>query len=113
MDLIISRIAALGVPGLILLVVMGLTGWAGAAAITTALAVLGGPFGMLGGIATLGILSLISKGIADYGFEQLVLGVIDNLEQQGMSRRQIAIEVSKYPISREMKLKIKDYLNRI
>jgi len=40
MDSIASKIAALGVPGLILLVVMAFTGWAGAAALTTALAAL-------------------------------------------------------------------------
>ncbi|MFM6039787.1 MAG: hypothetical protein ACKPBB_18935 [Sphaerospermopsis kisseleviana] len=49
MDKIVDKIAALGVPGLVLVVAMAFTGWAGAAAITTGLAVLGGPFGMLGG----------------------------------------------------------------
>lgn len=71
MDQLVDKIAELGVPGLVLLVAMAVTGWAGAAALTTALAVLGGPFGMLGGIALLGILGLIAKGLSDYGFEAI------------------------------------------
>lgn len=46
MDQIVDKIAALGVPGLVLLVAMAFTGWAGAAALTTALAALGGSLGM-------------------------------------------------------------------
>jgi hypothetical protein len=55
LDTVASKIAALGVPGLVLVVAMAFTGFAGAAAITAALAMLGGPLGMLGGIAVLGI----------------------------------------------------------
>ncbi len=106
MDQLIDKIAALGVPGLVLVVAMGVTGWAGAAALTTALAMLGGPFGMLGGIAVLGLLGLISKGLSDYGFE----ATVDELRKQGKSKADIDREVDSYPISRDLKLKIKDYL---
>lgn len=44
MDKIVSKIVALGVPGLVLLLAIGATGYAGAAAITTALCAIG-PFG--------------------------------------------------------------------
>ena len=50
MDELINKLAGFGVAGLVLVVVMGVSGFAGAAAITTALAALGGPFGMLGGL---------------------------------------------------------------
>jgi hypothetical protein len=113
MDQIVDKIAALGVPGIVLLVAMFATGWAGAAAITTALAILGGPFGMLGGIAVLGILGLISKGLTDYGFEALFKGVVEELRKKGKSRSDIEREISAYPISRELKLKINDYLQSI
>ena len=86
MDQIVDKIAALGVPGLVLLVAMAVTGWTGAAAITAGLAILGSPFGMLGGIAVLGILGLMSKGIAEYGFEKIFEGVIDKLRKQGKSK---------------------------
>ena len=71
MDKIIDKIAAFGVPGLILLVTMHLVGFAGAAAVTTALAALGCPVGMLGGIAMLGLLGLMAKAISDFGFEHI------------------------------------------
>lgn len=54
LDQVVAKIAALGVPGLVLLIAMTATGYTGAAALTTALVSLG-PGGMLGGIATLGI----------------------------------------------------------
>ena len=79
MDKVIDKIAALGVPDLVLVVAMALTGFAGAAAITTRLAALGGPFGMLGGIALLVILALVSKALAQYGFEAIFKGVLNRL----------------------------------
>jgi hypothetical protein len=113
MDKIVDKIAALGVPGLVLLVAMGVSGWAGAAAITTALAMLGGPFGMLGGIAVLGILTLISQAIAEYGFEKLFQAVIDELLKKGKSKIEIGREVMSYPISKQLKIKIVDYLREL
>lgn len=113
MDRVVDKIAALGTPGLVLVAAMGLTGWAGAAALTTALAALGGPFGMLGGIALLGILSLIAKAISDHGFEQLFISIVNRLVEEGKSKQEIEKEISSYPISRELKLKVKDYLRRL
>ena len=52
MDRIANKIAGLGVPGIMLMVAISMTGLSGAAAITAALALLG-PGGMLGGIAFL------------------------------------------------------------
>lgn len=113
MDKLVDKIAALGVPGLILLVVMSISGWAGAAAITTALSFLGGPFGMLGGIAVLGILGLISKGLSDFGFEAIFKTTVEELRRRGSSRADIEGEIESYPISRDLKLKIKDYLQTL
>jgi uncharacterized membrane protein len=112
-DQIVDKIAALGVPGLVLLVAMAVTGWAGAAAITAALAMLGGPFGMLGGIAVLGILALIAQGLAKYGFEAIFRAVVDKLRQKGKSKSDIEKEIDSYPISRDLKLTIKDYLQKL
>ena len=50
MDEFVRKAAAMGLPAVMLLVIMGTTGLFGAAAITTALAALGGPAGMLGGM---------------------------------------------------------------
>lgn len=113
MDQIANKIAALGVPGLILLVVMSISGWAGAAALTASLAFLGGPFGMLGGIAILGVLGLISKGLADFGFEAIFKATVKRLRSDGKSIKDIEKEINSYPISRELKLKIIDYLRSL
>lgn len=69
MDEVVKKVAALGLPGVILVITMATTGFAGAAAITTALATLGGPAGMLGGIAVLGITGLIADTLTKYGLE--------------------------------------------
>ena len=50
-DKVAEKIAALGIPGLVLLVAMAGSGFSGRAAIVVALATLGGPLGMLGGIS--------------------------------------------------------------
>ena len=61
MDQIIKKIAALGVPGLVFMVAIELTGLAGAAALTTALAALG-PGGIVGGVMTLCVLGVVADG---------------------------------------------------
>lgn len=75
MDELIKKIAALGLPGIVLLVTMATTGLTGAAAITAALAFLGGPAGMLGGIGVLGLTGLMTDALAKVGLEDLLTGV--------------------------------------
>lgn len=109
MDKVIETIAALGVPGLVLVVAMSATGFAGAAAFTTALAALG-PGGMLGGVALLGATALISGAIAKYGFQAIFRGVLKKLMEKGMSKSDIIEKIDSYPISKELKLKLKEYI---
>lgn len=110
MDKVIDKIVALGVPGLVLLVALNVVGFAGAAAITTALAVLGGPIGMLGGIALLGVLGLIAKAISDYGFERIYRGVVIRMKEQGYTLEQILRKIDGLLISRDLKAKLKDFI---
>ncbi len=110
-DSIADKIAALGVPGLVLVVTMALTGYAGAAALTTALAALGGPFGMLGGIALLGLLALIAKALAEVGFEALFRAVLNRLRAKGLTIPQISEAVDGYWfVSARLRDKLKRYL---
>lgn len=113
MDRIVDKIVALGVPGLVLLVAMAASGWAGAAAITTALAVLGGPLGMLGGIGVLLVLALISKGLATYGFEKMFVASVKKLQEKGLSNEEIRNKIKSYPISKGMKLKVNHALDSL
>jgi len=64
---VVHKVVALGIPGLELSVVIGTTGLAGGAAIVAALAVLGGPFGILGGIAVLGVMTLVAMQKVNMG----------------------------------------------
>ncbi len=113
MDKVVDKIAGFGIPGLVLLIVMGTTGFAGAAAITTALAVLGGPLGMLGGIAMLGLLVFISKAISDWGFERVLTNVVRRLEDEGKSKSEIIETINGYPLSKSLKLKIIDKIKTV
>ena len=107
MDKIVSKIAALGVPGLVFLFAVGATGLVGAASITTALAALG-PGGMIGGIATLGIMGLISEAITEYGFDAIFKAVVVELYKRGEDSKSLFMKIDKYPVSTELKLKLKE-----
>jgi hypothetical protein len=111
MDKIVEKIVALGVPGLILLTAIGATGLAGGAAITAALAALG-PGGMLGGIATLGVIGLISEGIAEFGFDAIFTAVVKELYKRGETKESLLIKINKYPVSKGLKRKLKESLDK-
>ena len=95
MDKIVSKVAALGVPGLVLVIAIGATGLAGGAAITAALAALG-PGGMIGGIATLGVIGLLSEGIAKYGVDAIFSSVVKELYKRGETKETKKKKIEKF-----------------
>jgi uncharacterized membrane protein len=111
-DKLIARLVALGIPALVLILVVATTGLAGGAAIVAALAILGGPFGMWGGIALLGLLVLISQALAEYGFERVFVAVLKGLRQKGHTKKQILQAIDSYPISIALKLKLRAYVEQ-
>jgi hypothetical protein len=112
LDTVAAKVAALGVPGLVLVVAMALSGWAGAAALTTALAALGGPLGMLGGVALLAIMLMVSHALTAYGFEHVFSRVVDELHKKGMSTREILAKIDGYPIGKNLKSRLRALLQR-
>lgn len=110
---VVEIITGLGVPGLVLLVAMSISGWTGAAAITTALATLGGPLGMLGGITLLGGLVLIASAIPRFGFWEIFKRVLEKLKEQGKTNEEILREIDRYPIANELKQKLRDYIENM
>ena len=104
---------ALGVSGLVLVIVMATTGLAGGAAIVAALATLGGPLGgMMVGLAVLGLLVLISNAIAEYGVNVIANRVIQGLLEKGMSKEEIIKKIDSYWfLSSSLKRKMKDMVN--
>lgn len=106
LDKVVEIIAGLGIPGLVLVMLMAASPYFGAAAITSSLAALG-PFGMLGGIAALGILAFISKALAEFGIDQILRAVLVKLKENGTTYEEIREEIDRYPISEELKLKLR------
>jgi hypothetical protein len=107
MDEVVRKVAALGLPGVLLVVTMATTGFVGAAAITTALATLGGPFGMLGGIGLLGIAALVSDALGKYGIEAILIAVYNERRKQE-SREKLCREIDGLAISRDLKRRLKE-----
>jgi len=110
MEKVVSTIVGLGIPGLVLLAAIASTGLTGGAAIVTTLALLGGPFGMLGGIVAISAMVLISRGITKYGFKHLLTASVDSMLKKGMTKADIIAKIETYPISRELKTFIKGSL---
>ena len=78
-------------------------------AITSSLAALG-PFGMLGGIATLGVLAFISRALTKFSFEKVFPAVLIKLREDGRTCEEIREEINEYPISEELKRKLEEFI---
>lgn len=109
-DNVVEIIAAFGVPGLVLIMLMAASPWYGAAAMTSSLAVLGGPFGMAGGLAALPVLTLIAIALTRFGFEEVFRAVLLKLIESGQTREEIFKKIDGYPISNELKRKLREYI---
>jgi hypothetical protein len=104
-DKIITNLASIGIPSLVLITLISLAPCTGGAAISWALVAFG-PFGMIGGIVSFGILTLISKLIAEKGIEYLSQEVVKKLLEKGITKEEIINSINKYPLSKGLKVKI-------
>jgi len=109
MDEIVKKLAGLGLPGVILVILTVASGGS-SAAIGTALTVLGGPFGIVGGIAILGLITVVGDVVAGYGIEA-VLKAVYTERSKTESVRFLLKEIKDLPISEELKLKLKNELS--
>ena len=110
MEKLISKLAALGVPGLVLLIAVSTSGYVGAAAIVAALSALG-PGGIVGGIVTLGLIGLVTHGLAEYGVDVLSSALVKELLKKGESKQSILEKIEKYPISKSLKRRLREEVN--
>jgi hypothetical protein len=106
MDEVVRKVAALGLPGVLLVITLGTTGFVGGAALTTALAALGGPFGMLGGIALLGIAGLVADALAKVGVDGFLTEVYRQ-RRQNETHQLLLREIDGLLISDDLKIKLK------
>lgn len=112
MDNIVSRIAGFGVPGVMLMVAISLTGLSGAAAITAALALLG-PGGMIGGVLTLLFAGVVVSALSEYGFDALFKAVIKKLYEKGETKDSLKRKIESGPWSAKLKAKAISDLNKL
>ncbi|MBD2410048.1 hypothetical protein FACHB389_07575 [Nostoc calcicola FACHB-389] len=109
MDEIVKKLAGLGLPG-IFLVILAATSAGSSAAITATLTALGGPFGIVGGIALLGLTTVVGDTVAGYGIEAILKAVYTE-RSKTESVRFLLKEIKDLPISEELKLKLKNELS--
>lgn len=112
MDKAVSSIAAAGVPGLALIIAVSASGYVGAAALTTALAAFGGPFGMLGGIGVLLLASVVVKALSEFGVDSIFQAVVAQLLKQGETKESILEKIRHYPISKSLKNDLEHHVNK-
>jgi hypothetical protein len=106
-------LADLGVIGLILAIVIATPVFAGAATLTTDLALLGGSFGTLGGTAVLGIITVAATAISKFGIDAIAICVINSLKEKGKSSSEITSEIDSFSIiTQSLKRNLKDYVNK-
>lgn len=114
MDKLIKRLAPFGVMGIVFIVALTsamAAGLAGAAAFTSAMAALG-PGGMIGGVITLGVVGIVASLATEYGYDAIVLAIIKE-QLKTKSKEDVWREIDrKKIISKDLKLKIKDYIDR-
>ena len=104
MNKVVEKIVSIGVPGIMLMIALSMTGLYGAAAITAALALLG-PGGMIGGVVTLLVAGAVSSAISEYGFDALFRAVIKKMYRNGETKESIRAKIEKGPWSKKLKTK--------
>ena len=108
-DKLVEFITALGVPGLILVGVIGLVG---AAATTAGLAAIG-PGGMVAGVITLVAAGVIAEGLSKFTFESIFSAVLKNLYLKGETKESLFAQIDKYKISDDLKRKLIDDIEKM
>lgn len=103
----VQKLAGFGVPGLVFLAMVATSGFYGAAAITSTLATLGGPGGMMVGVGVLIALGLLSEALTQFGYEKIGLGTVKALINKGESIDAIREKIKSYP-SMVVKQALKD-----
>ena len=109
MDEIVKKIAGLGLPGVILVILTVASGGS-SATVAAAITALGGPLGIVGGIGILGLITVLGDTVAGYGIEA-ILKAIYKERSKTESVRFLLKEIKDLPITEELKLKLKKELS--
>lgn len=108
LDKVVSAVAALGVPGLVFVftvAVCGSAGLFGAAAVSTSLCAIG-PGGMIGGLISLGVISLLALGITQFGIGVILTECIVIFKNRGTTKEELIHQIENYPLSSGLRHKL-------
>lgn len=106
MDDVVKRIASLGLPGVIFVITLATRGVATFLAIPLAVAAFGGPFGIIGGITVLGLVTLVGDALAGFGIDAILSGVYAERRKNEPSASLLS-EIDNLPISDQLKYRLK------
>ncbi|MEH2058013.1 MAG: hypothetical protein V7K97_17990 [Nostoc sp.] len=109
MDEIVKKLAGLGLPGVILVVLTAASGGSSAAVAAT-LTMLGGPFGIVGAIALLGLITVVGDIVTGYGIEAILQSIYAE-RSKTESVKFLLKEIKDLPITEDLKLKLKNQLS--
>lgn len=108
MEKILSKLAAVGIPFGVVQLSCKASGHKGGAALTTGLSSLGKSFGMKGGIVALLTIGASVDFLTERSIGAILNGVVKQLCIEGESQDEIYAKIQKYPVSNELKLKLKE-----
>lgn len=111
LDEVASKIGSLGLPGVILVVTVATSG-ATTYPVVFALAALGGPLGIFGGLGLLGLTTVVGDALTNYGIEA-VLGAIYKERRKKEAQEDLLKEVEGLPITQGLKLNLKHQIESV
>jgi hypothetical protein len=109
LDQIGKKLAGLGLPGVILIIMAASAGGSNAV-VTATLSALGGPFGILGGIGILGLLGVLGDVLGGYGIEA-VLKFVYKERSKNESVNSLVQEINNLPIKDELKTTLTNHIS--
>lgn len=112
MEKILSKVAAVSVTGSVFQIACKGSKHTGCAAFTSGLSSLGGAFGMKGGLVTLGLVGIATDLVFEQAIDLILKGVVKQLYREGESLEEICSKIDEYPVSIELKLKLKETVSQ-
>lgn len=106
LDSLIELVGSLGLPGLAFVLLCKASGLVGAAAMTSTLALLGGPVGMIGGVLGFGGAVILMRYISKYGADKVAEIYIKSLYNKGETKATIIYKINNWPITNDLKRKL-------